>query len=188
MRALNTRTVSSLTGKGGSIKLTQVVFRNFEEEAGYLRKMVNLYSTDLALKEKALQIVRDAGVAARDEYGQALAIGTWVQENIYYVHEARETFQNPAITLRMAAGDCDKQAVLICSMLGTLGIKEKLCILKINGRWAHIFAVALVVQNGELHRLTLDSTLDAEKYPISSLTNPIAIVRARGQRCEPLFV
>jgi hypothetical protein len=73
-------------------------------------------------------------------------------------------------------------------MLGNIGIRNKLCILKINGRWAHIFPVALVVQDGESHRLTLDATLDKDKYPIRDLANPIALVRARGDRCEPLFV
>jgi hypothetical protein len=188
MRTLTTRTVASLSGAGGGYKETQVKFRNFAEEAAYLRKMVDLYSTDLGLKEFALGIVRDAGVASRDEYEQAIAIGEWAQKNLYYVHEARELFQNPRITLKMRAGDCDKFAVLICSLLGSLGIKEKLCIVNINGRWAHIFSVALVVQDHELHRLTLDATLDAAKYPIRSLTNPIAMVRARGDRCEPLFV
>jgi hypothetical protein len=86
------------------------------------------------------------------------------------------------------AGDCDDFALLICSMLGTIGIKEKLCILKINGRWAHIFAVAVVKQDGEAHRLTLDATLELPAYPIRDLVNPIALVRARGDTCEPLFV
>ncbi len=187
MRTIATRTIGSLTG-GAPTKQVDVVFRNFSEEAAYLRQMVNRFSVDLPLKEFALNIVRDAGVPARDEYGQAIAIGTWVQQNIYYVHEKKETLQNPHITLRMRAGDCDKHAVLICSMLGCLGIREKLCILKINGAWRHIFAVALVVTDGELHRLTLDSTLSADEYPIDALTNPIALARSRGQIVEPLFV
>jgi hypothetical protein len=187
MRKLATRTTPSLIG-GKGFSQVAVKFRDFSEEAAFLRKMVNHFSGDLSLKELALQIVRDAGVRQKHEYDQALAIGEWWQDNIYYVHEARETFQNPHITLKMMAGDCDKYAVGICSMLGTLGIREKLCILKINGRWAHIFAVAVVVQDREAHRLTLDGTLDKDQYPIRSLPNPIAIVRGRGDRCEPLFV
>jgi Transglutaminase-like superfamily len=187
MRTVNTRYVPHLDGTA-SYRESEVKFRNFAEEATFLRKLVDRFSTDLALKELALRIVRDAGAEARDEFDQALAVGEWAQQNIYYVHEARETFQDPHITLKMMAGDCDKFAVLECALLGTLGIKNKLCILKINGRWAHIFAVALVVQDGQLHRLTLDGTLDKDRYPIANLVNPIALVRARGDRCEPLFV
>jgi hypothetical protein len=188
MRTLNTRTVPALVPGGAAYRQREVVFRNFAEEARFLRQLVDRFSTDLALKEFALGIVRDAGAAARDEYAQAIAIGSWVQDHIYYVHEKSETFQNPHITIKMLAGDCDKHAVLICAMLGTLGIRNKLCVLKLNGRWAHIFAVALVVQDGELHRLTLDSTLSADRFPISALTNPIAVAQARGGRVESLFV
>jgi len=165
-----------------------VKFRNFGDEAAELRKMVSRYTGDLALKEFALKIIRDAGVAPKQEVEQALAIAEWVQENIYYVHEGRETFQKPATTLRLLAGDCDDFTVLIAAMLGTVGIRNKLCILKINGRWAHIFPVAVVVQDGETHRLTLDATLNKAQYPIRDLVNPIQLVRDRGQRCETLFV
>lgn len=179
---------SLLDGGGPSFARASVTFKNFGEEATELRRMVNRYSGDLALKEKTLEILHAAGAASRHEFDQAIAIGEWVQKNIYYVHEGRETFQRPATTLRLLAGDCDDFALLICSMLGTIGIKEKLCILKINGSWAHIFAVAVVKQNGEAHRLTLDATLELPAYPIRDLVNPIALVRSRGDRVEPLFV
>jgi hypothetical protein len=48
--------------------------------------------------------------------------------------------------------------------------------------------VAVPIQDGQPHRLTLDATLDVDQYPIRDLTNPIALVRARGDRVEPLFV
>lgn len=188
MKALASSTSPSLVDDGPAFVRASVSFKNFGEEATELRRMVNRYTGDLALKQKTLEILRAAGAASRHEKDQALAIGEWVQRNIYYVHEGRETFQRPATTLRLAAGDCDDFALLICSMLGTIGIREKLCVLKINGRWAHIFAVAVPKQDGEAHRLTLDATLELPAYPIRDLVNPIALVRARGDRVEPLFV
>jgi hypothetical protein len=189
MRKLAEHSAPSLVvdGRPGFSQVA-VKFRNFAEEAALLRKMVNHFSGDLALKEFTLKVLRDAGAEPKHELDQALAIGEWAQQNLYYVHEARETFWNPRITLRMMAGDCDKFTVLICSMLGTIGIREKMAILQINGRWAHIFPVAVVVQDGEAHRLTLDATLDADRYPIRALTNPIKLVRDRGDTCQPLFV
>lgn len=198
MKAIGSSSSASLVDDGPAFARASIDFRNFEEEATELRRMVNRYSGDLALKQKTLEILRDAGAASRHELDQALAIGEWVQRNIYYVHEARETFQRPATTLRLAAGDCDDFSLLINSMLGCCGIREKLCILKIGKgpagplappmRWAHIFPVAVVVQDGEPHRLTLDATLELPAYPIRDLVNPIALVRARGDRVEPLFV
>lgn len=198
MRALANRTAPSIVEGGADFPEVAVAFTDMADEASTLRKMVNRYSGDLGLKEFTLGVIRDAGARSRAEMDQALAIGEWAQKNIFYVHEGRETFQRPATTLRLRAGDCDDFALLICSMLGTVGIKEKLCILKIGKgpagplappmRWAHIFAVAVCIQDGAPHRLTLDATLEEDQHPIREMANPIALVRARGDRCEPLFV
>jgi hypothetical protein len=174
----------SLIG-GAGFAAEAISFKNFADEAATLRKLVNHYAGDVALKQFVVDVFRAAGVAPKDEYGQALAIAEWVQKNIYYVHEGKETFQRPETTLRLRSGDCDDFALLISSCLANVQIREKLCILKINGRWAHIFPVAVVRDAGELHRLTLDATLD---QPIRDLVNPIAMVRDRGDVCDPLFV
>lgn len=187
VKTLRTQQSRSLVG-GLPLASAAVTFKNFGDEAAALRKMVNHCTADIALKEFTLGVIRAAGAGSRQEYAQALAIGEWAQQNLYYVHEGRETFQRPETTLRLKAGDCDDFTILIASMLGTVGIRNKLCILKINGRWAHIFPIAVVVQSGESHRLTLDATLDKDRYPIRDLANPIAIIKARGQRVEPLFV
>jgi hypothetical protein len=193
VRILRARPANSLSGDG-TFPEVAVSFSDFGDEAHTLRHMVDIAAGDLGLKEFTLGVIRDAGAASRAEYDQALAIGEWVQRNIFYVHETREVFQRPQTTLRLMAGDCDDFAVLICSMLATVGIREKLCILKTGKgsggpmRYSHIFAVALPIQDGKPHRLTLDATLDADKYPIRDLVNPIALVKARGDRVEPLFV
>ncbi|MEO7827169.1 MAG: transglutaminase-like domain-containing protein [Allosphingosinicella sp.] len=158
--------------------------------------MVDSYSGDVALRELTLKVIFPS-CRPKDEPAQALAIGKWVQDRTNYVHEGVETFQRPETTIRRKAGDCDDYSVLIASMLGTVGIRNKLCILKINGRWAHIFPVAIVVDGGRLHRLTLDGTLlkrkdeapfDPDDDPISEMINPVAIVKARGDKVETLFV
>jgi hypothetical protein len=181
---------------GASLSQTRVLFKNFDEEAAFLRKMVTEYTGNAALREITIRVVFPR-CRPKDEYAQALTIGQWVQDRTWYVHEGSELFQTPLTTIRLKAGDCDDYAILIASMLGCVGIRNKLCILKINGRWAHIFPVALVVDKGEVHRLTLDGTLlkryDAGDHapaddPVGDLINPIALVKARGDKCEAFFV
>lgn len=181
---------------GASLSQARLKFKNFAEEAAYLRKIVAEYTGNAALREVTLGVVFPK-CRPKDEPSQALAIGKWVQDRTYYVHEGTELFQTPLTTIRLKAGDCDDYAILIASMLGCVGIRNKLCILKINGRYAHIFTVALVNDAGHLHRLTLDGTLlrrsdygDHEPIddPISDLVNPIALVKARGDQVEPFFV
>ncbi len=104
MRALANRTAPSLAG-GADFAEVAVKFKDMSDEASTLRKMVQRYSGDLGLKEFTLGVIHDAGARSRRELDQALAIGEWVQKNIFYVHEGRETFQRPATTLRLRAGD-----------------------------------------------------------------------------------
>lgn len=174
---------------GSQFPVASLGFRNIKDEAAFLRRLVDGATKSLPLKEQALAIVRDCGVPSRDEEGQAIAIGRWVQENIYYVHEGIEFFQKPSTTLRLRAGDCDDFTVLICSMLATLGIPSKLVLMKINGKWAHIFPVAIVRLAGTgFHRIPLDATLRKEKYPIDKLQSPVTMAQKRGDKVELLEV
>lgn len=185
MRVVRAGKQESVMGDGVEIASASVRFRNFAEEAHFLRKRANEFGRNLPLRELALKIIFP-NCESRDESCQALAIGTWVQENIKYVHEATELFQSPMTTLRLKAGDCDDHATLINSLLTTVGIKNKFCILNIRGQWAHIYAVALVKVPGEgLHRMTLDSTLDER---INELVNPIAKLKERGVTAKAIFV
>lgn len=195
MRALEAFTRASMLD-GRSLGQARLKFKNFAEEAAFLRKIVDQYTGNAQLREITIRVVFPY-CRPKDEPAQALRIGKWVQDRTYYVHEGTELFQTPLTTLRLRAGDCDDYSILIASMLGCIGIRTKLCILRINGRWAHIFPVALVADGGRLHRLTLDGTLvrrsehgDHEPIddPISDLINPIAIVKARGDQVEPFFI
>jgi hypothetical protein len=180
---MRTDKVGRLTSVGGgdSISFARVVFRDFAEEAAFLRKMATKSAQDMGLKKWVLDVLREDGAPSRDKLAQALAIGRWVQRNIYYVHEGFETFQLPRTTLKLKAGDCDDQTLLVCSALNTIGIRNAMAILKINGKWAHIFPVALIPTRDGLHRLTLDTTL---KDPIDDLVNPIEKVRASGRSLD----
>jgi hypothetical protein len=186
MRVGDVSQVSSILTPSRVLPQAQARFKSFYEMAGFLRKKIDAHGDSMAVRELTLKIVFPECVK-RDEDCQAMAIGRWVQENITYVHEGRERFQSPQTTVRTKAGDCDDMTILICACLRSIGIKNKACILKINGRWAHIFPVAFVKISGEksLHRLTLDATLDE---PIDDLVNPIAKTEEAGHRVKALFV
>ena len=184
MRFSPVRKMRSVLGGIGFASMA-AKFKDFTEEARFIRTMIEDGTRNLALREHTLRIVFPA-CAARDKRAQALAVAEWVQQNITYVHEGAETFQRPETTLRLKAGDCDDQTILILSMLGTIGIKGKACIIAINGRWAHIFPVALIPTPDGLHRLTLDTTLTE---PVAELVNPIEKVERAGKRVtKTMFV
>lgn len=154
-----------------------VEFENIDEQLRFLRSMVDKYRMRAFVRDKAMEIIRAAGIDQRNKKEQAIAIAAWVQSNVYYVHELPERFATPDETLRTKAGDCDDQTVLIASMLESVGIKAALVCMSINGRWAHIFPAAIMTPRGTL--LPLDSTLKTSVYDVQ---NPIEVITAKGKR------
>lgn len=151
-------------------------FANLDEELRYLRKMVSKYRQSPVIRDLAVSIVKEAGVPIRDKRGQAIAIGKWVQEHVYYVHELPERFQVPTETLRAKAGDCDDMTTLVCSMLESLGIPSLLVCMKIDGKWKHIFPAALSEKTGAV--LALDATM---RFPVGSGPGPVEWATQRGK-------
>jgi len=181
MHVVRRRRARSLLGDAGAgaapLWSASAKFKDFNEQAAFLRKMSDRYAGDRGIRELAVSLAREC--PSREKECQALAIGRWFQDNVYYIHEGKETFQTPVTTIRELAGDCDDFTTGICSCLTSIGIKNAMCILQINGRWAHIFPVALIPVKGEIHRLTLDATL---KDPIDDMVNPIQKIGASPGR------
>lgn len=149
-----------------------VEFKDLDEELRYLRTVISDYRMRPAIRDLATQIVDDAGVAMRDKKGQALAIASWVKTNIYYIHELPERFQKPDETLRSKHGDCDDFAQLIGALIESIGIPSILVVMKINGKWVHIFPAARMPTG----LLPLDAT---NRFGLE--INPIAQSIAQGK-------
>jgi len=73
------------------------------------------------VREAALEAARgaDRGI------GEIDAVFDWVQRNIEFRGEYGETLQEPRITLRYRAGDCDDQSMLSAAMLQHLGYETR---------------------------------------------------------------
>lgn len=110
----------------------------------------------------ALQAI--AGAPARNDVAQASAIYYAVKKNIKFVGEYSETVQTPLLTLQLGAGDCDDHATLIVALLRAIGIPARFDTVAVDpdGQFVHVFAVALIRQNGRVvSSLALDTTVDA---------------------------
>lgn len=167
------RQLGSMQGEGGPAVL--VDFKDIDEELRYLRKLVNEWRATPQIRNLAVKLIQEAGVAPRDKKAQAIAIARWVQDNVYYVHELPERFQTPGETLRLKAGDCDDSTTLIGSLIESIGIPSSLVCMRINGKWAHIFPAAVLPGEGIL---PLDSTM---KTPVGENEGPIVWARSRGK-------
>ena len=176
---------------GDEVSSRRVTFASQEEQIRYLRGIVELSRELAAIRARARDIVfRVYNCSPRNEHEYSLAIGDWVQRNIRYVREMPEVFQTPTMTIACGYGDCDDHAVVVCSLLESIGIESELVGLQwdLDGipSFNHIFPRA-VVEFGlpRAVRIPLDTTL---QRPIAQRTDPIAIGRARNLRNLRAFV
>jgi Transglutaminase-like superfamily len=181
-------------------------FGSQAEQVGFLRQLVTAYRSLHTITALARDIVfRQHNCLPKRKLCHALAIGTWVQQNITYVNEGEETFQTPLATLRFRYGDCDCTTTLTASLLESIGIPCELVAVAwadpvrlfgrpVRGPWGkvfgresfrHIFPRALVPDGGRIRRVPLDATLD---HPIEMLTDPVALAAARGVRPRTLVL
>lgn len=174
-------------GVAGDVVTTRKVsFGSQEEQIRYLRSIVDEYRCVYAIRARARDIVfRQRGCAPKDKRGQALAIGSWVQDNVTYVEELPETFQTPTSTVAQGYGDCDDYVTLIGSLLESIGIDAELVALQwpdTDGEYyRHIYAVASFTERGSQVCLPLDATLGASVY---ELTNPIRVAQLAGRNLK----
>lgn len=109
-----------------------------------------------SVREYALNTVRN--VASRDTRGEIDAIFQRVKKEIKFRGEYGETVQDPVLTLRWQAGDCDDQAALLASLLMSLGYDvEFVTIAPDGGDFGHVYVQVFDRTSGAW--LPLDSTV-----------------------------
>jgi transglutaminase-like putative cysteine protease len=176
------RTDTSLAGD--EVTTRKVTFASQREQIRYLRSIVNQYREVYPIRARARDIVfRQRGCAPKDKRCQALAIASWVQDNITYVEERPETFQTPTSTVSQGYGDCDDHVQLVCAMIESIGIESELVALQWpddDGEYfRHIYARAVISEGGRTSRLPLDTTLGRSVY---DLVDPIQVAVQRGKQ------
>ena len=93
-----------------------------------LRRMVAIarkYRGDETTVRAATAIIQHAGITdtRAQRYQTIKAIQNWVRDRIGYAHDPNgvEMIQTPPATLMRGYGDCDDKAILVATLLETLG-------------------------------------------------------------------
>jgi len=128
------------------------------QKLAVIRKIIKQYGRHPAVVKTTIGILKRSGIKPRDYRGQAQAILSWVQNNIYYVNEPGERLQAPEYAIRQGYGDCDDLIILVNSMYEAIRLPNKLVISGRNPRgkmiryiegqkrlpkaqWAHIYGM-----------------------------------------------
>ena len=107
-----------------------------------MRQLVRRYKKSLPIRQLAFAII-DNVRGHKNFSAQVRAIHRWVQSNIQYVKDIRgvETLATPTKTLEFGKGDCDDQAVLLASLLESIGHPTRFVAIKLKtfGPYVHVF-------------------------------------------------
>lgn len=131
----------------------------------YIHGLVRDGREDPLVRQRAFQILQQAGVRERDYTGIIRAIHQWVQRHLAYIHDpAGVEFLTQARVLLdqidrgMAFEDCDSFVLLEHALLNSVGIPTRSVIIAADRRapdqWSHIFLEAY--DNKKKRWITLD--------------------------------
>lgn len=102
-------------------------------------RLVRTWRKDPGIWKLSREIVRT--VPAKDFRGQVERIFHWVKQHIRYVNDVRdvETIATPKAILEVSSGDCDDMAVLLASLLESVGHPTRFVALGFNGdNFSHV--------------------------------------------------
>ena len=108
----------------------------------YMRQFVVRYKKSMTIRQLAFRIID--GVRGHKNFtGQVRRLHNWVQNNIQYVKDVAdvETLATPIKTLEFGKGDCDDQAVLLATLLESIGHKTRFVAIRMSpfGPYVHVF-------------------------------------------------
>lgn len=115
----------------------------------HMAKMAADGKVDPSIRQLAIKIVKS--VPGKDWRGECEAVQRWVKHNVRYMRDIAgvETIQSPAITVKLGAGDCDDQSVLVGALLGSMGFDIRfVAIGQKYDEYNHVFAEALIPGEG----------------------------------------
>lgn len=107
-----------------------------------MAQIVRKYSSDAGIAMAARQLTQ--GVAERNARGVVERLQGWVRDHIRYVNDPRsiEMVQTPVQTLKIMTGDCDDKAVLLNTLLESMGFVTRFAAIAENNDpfFSHVMA------------------------------------------------
>lgn len=91
----------------------------------YMVALVRKYKTDDTVRRTAQEITRN--LESHDNTGELYSLQHFVRDRIRYVRDIHrvETVQTAVQTLKRGSGDCDDKAVLLATLLASIGFATR---------------------------------------------------------------
>lgn len=139
----------------------------------FMKKVARERSKSPLVRQLACNIIKQYQVPSMHYAQEALAIGDWVKNNFRYVRDTRgvETLQDPLTMIDQiqrgnGQGDCDDHALLVATLLLSIGHSPRFRVVKYNrysNSYAHIYVVSYERdKKSPVKRVVLDAIMKSK--------------------------
>jgi transglutaminase-like putative cysteine protease len=130
--------------------------------ADLIANLIREGAQDFYVRQKAIEIFREASAAPKDRWAEVCALFNWVRNNIRYTRDIfrTELLHTARRMLELRAGDCDDMTILLGAMLISTGHPVRLALTGFRATkphgYSHIYPEVYV--NGKW--IALDATMN----------------------------
>lgn len=157
---------------------------SLKERVRYIQKMTQKSLRTPKVRSLAVAIVsRKCGrkfcIDERDYANEVKAIFDYVRSNIRYVRDPQgiDTFTRADRTFDVGGGDCDDYAIVLASLLGSVGYPTRFRVIRTKGAsdWNHIYVMVGIPPRDPQEWVPLDASVNRKM----GWEAPAAMVAAR---------
>jgi transglutaminase-like putative cysteine protease len=130
--------------------------------AGLIANLIREGARDFYVRQKAIEIFREAGAAPKDRFGEVCVLFHWVRNNIRYTRDIFrvELLHTPRRMLELRAGDCDDMTILLGAMLMSTGHPVRLVLTGFRPHKPHSYSHIYLEANVREKWIALDATMN----------------------------
>ena len=130
--------------------------------AGLIARMIGDGAKDFYVRQKAIEIFREARARPKDRWAEICALFNWVRNNIRYTRDIFrvELLHTPRRMLELRAGDCDDMTILLGAMLLSTGHPVRLALTGFRPNKPHVYTHIFPEVNLVGKWIALDATMN----------------------------
>ena len=139
-------------------------FSGTKETVRRMHRLAEQGKTDLTVQKVADLIIRQSGAAPRDYWKKAQALYSFIKNYVRFERDpfGVEMLQEPLVTLKRKAGDCDDHGILVGALFSAIGYPYAFKTIRADAsrpdEFSHIYAVVNVPGKGWIGA---DTSVDA---------------------------
>jgi transglutaminase-like putative cysteine protease len=130
--------------------------------AGLIANLIREGSRDFYVRQRAIQIFREAGAPPKARWAEVCALFHWVRNNIRYTRDIFrvELLHTARRMLELRAGDCDDMTILLGAMLVSTGHPVRLVLAGFRRKRPHSYSHIYPEVNVRGKWIALDPTMN----------------------------